>query len=81
VRPMALASHQVLYVGTHQGRVQRVTLPGPGQPERWEQLWENGRREALMCLAVSTLNQCLPIIRGHSLSEVDKGKWATWRVM
>ena len=52
MRPMALASHQVLYIGTHQGRLQRVQLPSPGLPERWEQLWQNGRREALMCLAV-----------------------------
>ena len=52
MRPMALASHQVLYIGTHQGRLQRVQLPSPGLPERWEQLWEKGRGEALMCLAV-----------------------------
>lgn len=67
VRPMALANHQVLYLGTHQGRLQRVWLPrpgpglpspGPGMPglgtaERWEQLWDNGCGEAMMCLAVS----------------------------
>ena len=49
---MALAGHQVLYIGTHQGRLQRVQLPCLGLPERWEQLWDNGRGEALMCLAV-----------------------------
>ena len=81
MRPMALVSHQVLYVGTHQGRVQRVTLPGPWQPERWEQLWENGRREALMCLAVSTLNWCsatlfLRWIKGSGLNGgTSKGLW------
>lgn len=49
---MALADHQVLYIGTHQGRLQRVQLPCPGLPERWEQLWDNDWREALMCLTV-----------------------------
>ena len=53
VRPMALASHEVLYIGTHRGRLQRVHLPARGVPERWEHLWDNGRGEALMCLAVS----------------------------
>ena len=52
MRPMALASHHVLYIGTHQGRLQRVQIPCPGLPELWEQLWDNGHREALMCLAV-----------------------------
>jgi len=59
VRPMALASHDVLYIGTQQGRLQRVHLPSPGVPERWEQLWENGCREALMCLAVRPLTLLL----------------------
>ena len=53
VRPMALASHEVLYIGTHRGRLQRVRLPARGVPERWEHLWDNGRGEALMCIAVS----------------------------
>ena len=53
VRPMALAGHEVLYIGTHRGRLQRVQPPARGAPERWEHLWNNGRGEALMCLAVS----------------------------
>ena len=52
VRPMALAGHEVLYIGTHRGRLQRVHLPARAVPERWEHLWDNGRGEALMCLAV-----------------------------
>ncbi len=68
MRPMALASHHVLYIGTHQGRLQRVQLPSPGLPERWEQLWQNGRREALMCLAVRpfTLKPALPLCSTRS---------------
>ena len=53
VRPMALASHEVLYIGTHKGRLQRACLPSRGAPERWEHLWDNARGQALMCLAVS----------------------------
>ena len=49
---MALAGHEVLYIGTHRGRLQRVHLPARAVPERWEHLWDNGRGEALMCLAV-----------------------------
>lgn len=58
VRSMALAGHDVLYVGTNLGRVQRVRLPDKdSEQELWEQLWDNGRAEALICLAVRTSAQ------------------------
>ena len=57
VRSMALAGHNVLYIGTNQGKVQRVRLPDKDcEQELWEQLWDNGRAEALTCLAVSTVS-------------------------
>ncbi len=60
VRSMALASHEVLYVGTNTGRLQRVHLPhGEGGEEHWEHLWENGRAEPLVCVAVSSISQDL----------------------
>lgn len=56
---VALASPDVLYVGTRLGALQRVTLPRAASPgtagreEEWEQVSQNGRAEALSCLAVS----------------------------
>jgi hypothetical protein len=59
-RTMALADEGLLYVGTNLGRLQRVWLPdlAAGQAEEWERLWDNGRAEPLVCLAVSLI--CMP---------------------
>jgi hypothetical protein len=57
VRSMALDSHDVLYVGTNAGRLQRVHLPHADRgEEHWEDLWDNGRAEPLVCVAVSFLS-------------------------
>jgi hypothetical protein len=66
---LALASHDVLCLGTHLGRLQRVLLPAPGSPcslgsgqqeERWQQLWQSPRGQPLSCLAVRA---CIPLHR------------------
>ncbi len=81
MRPMALASHAVLYIGTQQGRLQRVHLPSPGVPERWEQLWENGCKEALMCLAVRPLTlPSLPDFVGMPSARCNRSRTSAVRL-
>jgi hypothetical protein len=54
-RTLALVDQGLLYVGTNMGRLQRVWLPDDcsgQQEEQWEHLWDDGRAEPLVCLAV-----------------------------
>ncbi|BDA49006.1 probable WD repeat-containing protein 6 at N-terminal half [Coccomyxa sp. Obi] len=87
VRSMALADHNVLYVGTNLGRVQRVRLPDEdSERELWEQLWDNGRAEALICLAVTQQEDAgLPTTRSEEGSArrtlVISGEQSGWATL